>query len=33
MSDQRYAPWTFEEESAKKLLDVSTKLLEKWTAA
>ncbi|EEU33773.1 uncharacterized protein NECHADRAFT_89149 [Fusarium vanettenii 77-13-4] len=33
MSDQGYAPWGFDEESAKKLWDVSTKLVERWLAA
>ncbi|KAL6415773.1 putative ww domain-containing oxidoreductase protein [Ilyonectria robusta] len=33
MSDQGYAPWAFDEENAKKLWDVSVKLVEKWNAA
>lgn len=30
MSDQGYAPWAFNEENAKKLWDLSNKLVEKW---
>ncbi|KAK7420367.1 hypothetical protein QQX98_002790 [Neonectria punicea] len=33
MSEQGYVPWAFDEESAKKLWDISVRLVEKWTAA